>query len=165
MKFSSEVIRKAHKMTKKIRKEYDVDYRFQFGICLKYLLSEIKGVEKVMVELVGSEKQIKWGNDIKETIGKVLQGSIDMELEENKKVLRQREATKKLINSIEAETSASKLIDLFEDTYNKNNKNEVATIAFHLRLDMDRIGKKFGLDEKETLRVECLLQKYYHKNR
>lgn len=39
MKFNSEVIKKAHAMTKEIKKEYiDVDYKVQFGLCLSYLL-------------------------------------------------------------------------------------------------------------------------------
>ena len=164
MKFSSEIIKKAHEMVKEIKKEYsEVDYRFQFGICLKYLLSKKK--ENKMVKLAGSKKQIKWGNDIKGVVGNILKNAVNMELEENKKIIRQREATKKLINGIESETNASKLIDIFQDTYSKNNKNKVATIAFHLKLDMDRIGKKFELNEKEILNVKSLLQKYYHKNR
>lgn len=164
MKFSKELIIKAHKMAKEIKIEYkDIDYKTQFGICIKYLLSN-KGENK-MVELAGSEKQIKWGNDIKEVVGNILKNAVNMELEENKKVISQREAAKKLINGIESETNASKLINIFQDTYSKNNKNEVATIAFHLKSDMDRIGKNFGLDEKEILNVKSLLQKYYHKNR
>lgn len=64
MKFTKELIIKAHTMTKEIKKEYkEVDYRFQFGLCLKYLLSNKE--EKKMIKLKGSEKQIKWAEDIR----------------------------------------------------------------------------------------------------
>jgi len=57
-KFNGELVREAHKLTREIRAEYpEVDYRFQFGLNLRYLLSEIKGVEKKMdkVEMVQQE--------------------------------------------------------------------------------------------------------------
>lgn len=54
MKFDSKLIKKAHEMTKEIKKEYmEVDYRVQFGLCLSYLLS--KKEEKKM-ELSVEEK-------------------------------------------------------------------------------------------------------------
>lgn len=41
MKFTAEIIKKAHAMTREIKKEYvDVDYRVQFGLCLSYLLEK-----------------------------------------------------------------------------------------------------------------------------
>jgi len=65
-KFNGELIREAHRLTKEIKREYpEVTYSFQFGLTMKYLLSDIKGVEKIMVELKGSEKQIKWAKDIR----------------------------------------------------------------------------------------------------
>lgn len=59
-----ELMKKAHKMTKEIKREYpEVDYKFQLGLCLAYLSKE-KVVE--MVELQGTEKQVKWANDIRQ---------------------------------------------------------------------------------------------------
>lgn len=59
---SSQIVKKAHKMTKEIKNQYpEVDYRTQFGLCLSYLLN-MGG--NVMVELKGTEKQVKWANDI-----------------------------------------------------------------------------------------------------
>jgi hypothetical protein len=41
MKFSKEVVKKAHAMAREIKKEYvEVDYKTQFGLCVSYLLSE-----------------------------------------------------------------------------------------------------------------------------
>lgn len=65
-KFNGELVREAHRLTRGIKAEYpEVTYSFQFGLNMKYLLSNIKGVEKIMVELKGSEKQIKWAEDIR----------------------------------------------------------------------------------------------------
>lgn len=36
-----ELMKKAHEMTKEIKREYpEVDYRFQFGLCLSFLMNE-----------------------------------------------------------------------------------------------------------------------------
>ena len=54
----------AHKMTKEIINKYgDVDYRTQLGLCLSFLSQEKGGKE--MVELKGSEKQVKWAEDLR----------------------------------------------------------------------------------------------------
>lgn len=68
------IMKEAHKMTKEIKSQYpEVDYKFQLGLCLSYL-SENKGEVKMeMVELKGSEKQVKWAEEIrKEAIEKIL---------------------------------------------------------------------------------------------
>lgn len=58
------LMKKAHQMTKEIVEKYgDVDYKTQLGLCLSFL-SEDKEEEK-MVELKGSEKQIKWAEDLR----------------------------------------------------------------------------------------------------
>lgn len=65
MKFNKEIIKKAHEMTKEIKKEYlDVDYKTQFGLCLSFLLSEKKGGINKTRGLKGTEKQVKWAEDI-----------------------------------------------------------------------------------------------------
>lgn len=56
---NSERFAKAHKLTKKaIKENSSLNYRVQFGFELAALYSE------KMVELQGSEKQIKWAKDI-----------------------------------------------------------------------------------------------------
>ena len=48
MKFTSELIKKAHELTKEIKREYkEVDYRTQFGICLSYLLLNKEDIVKM----------------------------------------------------------------------------------------------------------------------
>ena len=64
------LMKEAHKMTKQIVSEYgDVDYRTQLGLCLSFLSQEKEGNE--MVELKGTEKQVKWAEDIRNRIIKV----------------------------------------------------------------------------------------------
>src|SRR5690554_4614061 len=63
------VFKKAHEMTRKFVEKYGVDYQAQFGLCLSYLLEkerEVGNMNIEMKELKGTEKQIKFANDIKE---------------------------------------------------------------------------------------------------
>ena len=63
------LMKEAHKLTKQIVSEYgDVDYRTQLGLCLSFLSQE---GGKEMVELKGTEKQVKWAEDIRNRIIKV----------------------------------------------------------------------------------------------
>ena len=64
------LMKEAHKMTREIVNKYgDVDYRTQLGLCLSFLSQE-KG-DNEMVELKGTEKQVKWAEDIRNRIIKV----------------------------------------------------------------------------------------------
>ena len=64
------LMKEAHKLTKQIVSEYgDVDYRTQLCLCLSFLSQEKEGNE--MVELKGTEKQVKWAKDIRNRIIKV----------------------------------------------------------------------------------------------
>ena len=63
------LMKEAHKMTREIVNKYgDVDYMTQLGLCLSFL-SQKGGKE--MVELKGTEKQVKWAEDIRNRIIKV----------------------------------------------------------------------------------------------
>lgn len=64
-----ELMIKAHKMTKEIKTQYPtINYKFQLGLCLSYLQKE---GEIKMVELKGTEKQVKWANEIRDIFCKV----------------------------------------------------------------------------------------------
>ena len=60
------IFKEAHKMTKQMVAKYGVDYQAQFGLNLSYLL-ENKEEEKVE-KMIGSEKQVKWAEDIKKNL-------------------------------------------------------------------------------------------------
>ena len=63
------LMKEAHKLTKEIKKQYpEVDYKTQLGLCLSFLSQE---GGKEMVELKGTEKQVKWAEDIRNRIIKV----------------------------------------------------------------------------------------------
>lgn len=65
------IMREAHKMTKQIVDKYgDVDYKAQLGLCLSFLSQEKGGKE--MVELKGTEKQVKWAEDLRSRFVKYL---------------------------------------------------------------------------------------------
>lgn len=71
-----ELMIKAHKMVKEIKKEYPtVDYKFQLSLCLAYLY-ESKG-EKEMVELKGSEKQVAWAENIRKVVIEATKGAAE----------------------------------------------------------------------------------------
>ena len=58
------ILKRAHQLTKEIKREYpEVDYKAQLGICLTFLYDnkEVKG----MVELEGTEKQVRWAEEIR----------------------------------------------------------------------------------------------------
>ena len=67
MKNMGKIMKEAHKLTREIKGEFpEVDYKTQLGICISYLLNEREGNN--MVELQGTEKQVKWANDIRKEI-------------------------------------------------------------------------------------------------
>lgn len=69
-KMTRNIMREAHKMTKQIVSEYgNVDYKTQLGLCLSFLSQE---GGKEMVELKGTEKQIKWAGDLRSRFIKYL---------------------------------------------------------------------------------------------
>ena len=59
------VMKKAHEITRKIIRKGD-SYRATFRMCLSFVHSKLKEGANKMVELVGSEKQVKWANDLRE---------------------------------------------------------------------------------------------------
>lgn len=68
------LMKEAHKLTREIKAEYkDVDYKAQLGICISYL-SKKEEVKK-MVELEGTEKQVKFATDIRANIINMIEES------------------------------------------------------------------------------------------
>ena len=66
IKMMKEIMVAAHKMTKEIKSQYpEVDYRAQLGLCLSYIIKN-KGVYQMELKnLVGTEKQVAWAEDIR----------------------------------------------------------------------------------------------------
>ena len=111
MKFTGELIRKAHEETRNMKKEFPiVTYKFQFGLEMSYLLSQIKEVENIMVELKGSEKQIAWAEKIRdEKMKEWKREQESLKDAENKGYVTELTAAAKRIFSVE---NASNWIDM-----------------------------------------------------
>lgn len=66
------IMKEAHNLTKKIIKKGD-SYRATFRLCLSFIHTQVKKGVKKMVGLKGSEKQIKWANDIRRELLSVIE--------------------------------------------------------------------------------------------
>ena len=63
--FNKKLVKEAHRLAREIKIEYpEVDYRFQFGICMKYLLSE-REVEEVVIKTSSSNYELKNFENVK----------------------------------------------------------------------------------------------------
>ena len=97
------IMKEAHKLTKEIKKEFpEVDYKFQLGLCISYLYEESKKEAVELVELKGTEKQVKWANEIRE---KALEIATRNNLVEVIKVLTTKEDAKFFIDGYKQMTS------------------------------------------------------------
>ena len=111
-----ELMIKAHKMTNGIKNEYpEVDYKFQLGLCLAYLQNE---GENEMVELKGTEKQIKWAEDIRKATVDAMKEVVRVREEEHnvkgrKITARKLVESKERLEVLENEESSKYFIDNF----------------------------------------------------
>ena len=69
------VFKKAHEITKKIIRKGD-SYRETFRLALIFVYSELKKGANKMVELKGTEKQVKYANDIKLKLVKTINNAM-----------------------------------------------------------------------------------------
>lgn len=106
MRVSSELMKKAHKMTKEIKAEYpEVNYQVQLGLCISYLQNE---EELEMVSLTGTEKQIAYAEKIRENMKKDCQRQFDKaeKIGVNKITEKHVAMANAILAHIEKETSA-----------------------------------------------------------
>ncbi|MCC0654736.1 hypothetical protein [Clostridioides sp. ES-S-0001-03] len=129
------LFKEAHKITREIKRKYnDVDYKVQFSLCLSFLNKE---GDAEMKELKGSEKQIKWANEIridilnltneleKIKIERIKNGDYkvkDMSIEEMKERCKRKfERIREAIRNIE---HAKFFIDNFRNVLEYNSLNK-----------------------------------------
>lgn len=107
------IMKEAHRMTREIKKEFpEVDYQAQLGICLSFLYNEEETEMEVVLQ--GTEKQIKFAEDIKanlekgyaEAVAKIEKKGIAAKM--NMAVLDE------IMNFIRTETSAAKIIEFYK---------------------------------------------------
>ena len=164
-KMTRNIMREAHKLTKQIISEYgDVDYTTQLGLCLSFLSQE---GGKEMVELKGTEKQVKYANDIIEAMTNIIDEAIEIrisklsdkwsKMEENKKAKYKTEENYK-------KTVVEKILNSKEKMFsNEESKFYIEKYRIVLR------GKeyKYGIaqeiqdlisDEKELKQISITLE-------
>ena len=77
------IMKEAHRLTREIKAEFpEVDYQAQLGICISYLYENEKKENVKMVELKGTEKQVKWAEDIRRKAIKKVMARKDYEYKE-----------------------------------------------------------------------------------
>ena len=134
-----ELMIKAHKMAKEIKAKYPtVDYKFQLGLCLAYLHKE---GEKEMVELKGTEKQVKWAEDIREVVLRgakaLLKEKQDAHSKKGKKAtLRRLEEVEKIVENLEKEDSSKYFIDVFAYILRNMGNYEIDAEMREVSLDL-----------------------------
>ena len=124
------VFKKAHEITQKIIRKGD-SYRETFRLALIFVYSEMKkGVNK-MVELRGSEKQVKWASDIRERLVSTMSEAINI-LEKyqaetfekrGKRVPRRDRFISEMKNEIEiinSIESAKQMIECYKNIFNSD---------------------------------------------
>lgn len=144
-----ELFKKAHKLTKEIKKVYsNVDYRFQFSLCLAYL----KEGEVKMVKLEGSEKQIAWAESLKEGFLKMLLETKEDILKSKNTVLVYYKELQKEVESITCEKKISQVrlaLDKIISTAIKNIENEVSSKKI---IDIHQGLKTYGASRTDLVR-------------
>ena len=122
------IMKEAHNLTKKIIKKGD-SYRATFRLCLSFIHTQVKKGVKKMVELKGSEKQIKWANDIREELNNILvtikEADIARKTRKNKSF---EESSKKMNNAIEminAKEESTFFIDNFKTILYGSRKDKL----------------------------------------
>jgi hypothetical protein len=120
------VFKKAHELTKKIIKLGD-SYRATFKLALIFVYSQIRKGVKVMVELKGTEKQIKYANDIRDEVLRIIPKAIDFYEELQNKNFEKRGKINKIYennikrlipkveNEINTQEDAGMIIFLFKN--------------------------------------------------
>ncbi len=154
---------KAHKMTREIVERYKVNYQAQFGLCVSYLLEEKEEEEEVLKKLQGSEKQIKWANELlaklEKYVDRVREGyekgeALEEEKEEFNKFYNQsikpileNQKSWEIIDRLKERTK--KLWLLEDESYLDNLMNE---------MDNDKVEFEYNLADNIVYELEKLFK-------
>lgn len=114
------IMKEAHNLTKKIIRKGD-SYKATFRICLSFVHSQVKkGVNK-MVELKGSEKQVKWALEIRKQVLEVIENARTRKVEE---VSKRADKVKKDGTVITAKDRVEKMNKRFNELTKSIENNE-----------------------------------------
>lgn len=135
------IMKEAHELTKKIIEKYnDVDYKVQLGLCLSYLSSKEEEEEKEMVELKGSEKQIKWAKNIITEMESIITEAKEYRLQES-------------------EEKWAKKSESFKD---KHNLSSIEDYKIYVTNLIERSEKELFSEEKASWYIQnfCVVTSY-----
>lgn len=137
------LFKEAHRMTREMMKKYnDIDYSAQFTLCLEYLRKE--GKNMIKAELKGTEKQIKWAEDIRS------------ELIEKINAAKENE---KMIEAMEAETCNVMTVEQLFDRLEKriNEVEEAEFFIDHRKATLEKYVELLNVIELVTENEENVL--------
>lgn len=149
------VFKKAHEITKNIIRKGD-SYRETFRLALIFVYSQIKkGVNK-MVELKGTEKQVKWANDIRKELVSVVEEARNHQVE---RVSKKEDKVKKDGTVLTAQDRVNKMNARFDNIVEviSSNNESVWFIENFQSLTSDRFDiLKRGSVERAFEEIEEL---------
>ena len=153
------IMKEAHNLTKKIIRKGD-SYRATFRICLSYVHSQVKkGVNK-MVELKGSEKQVKWALEIRKQVLEVIENARTRKVEE---VSKRADKVKKDGTVITAKDRVEKMNKRFNELTKsiENNESSVFFIEnFSSITSRSAVSKKFVV-KSYLEKIENKMESYF----
>ena len=136
----------AHRMTREIKRTSpEVDYRTQLGLCLSFLMTNKEEKVMEMAKLEGSEKQIKWAEDLrKEFVTKIEEYKKFLNSEEEEVILRHARYFSMKITREFKEFLLNLNID--EEKLKKFKKKD----SLYIMNNIDDFIKKVLLNEKDS---------------
>lgn len=153
------IMKEAHNLTKKIIRKGD-SYKATFRICLSFVHSQVKkGVNK-MVELKGSEKQIKWALEIRKQVLEVIENVRTRKVEE---VSKRADKVKKDGTVITAKDRVEKMNKRFNELTKsiENNESSVFFIEnFSSITSRSAVSKKF-IVKSYLEKIENKMESYF----
>ena len=153
------IMKEAHNLTKKIIRKGD-SYKATFRICLSFVHSQVKkGVNK-MVELKGSEKQVKWALEIRKQVLEVIENARTRKVEE---VSKRADKVKKDGTVITAKDRVEKMNKRFNELTKSIENNESSAFFienFSSITSRSAVSKKFVV--KSYLgKIENKMESYF----
>ena len=153
------IMKEAHNLTKKIIRKGD-SYKATFRICLSYVHSQVKkGVNK-MVELKGTEKQVKWALEIRKQVLEVIENARTRKVEE---VSKRADKVKKDGTVITAKDRVEKMNKRFNELTKsiENNESSVFFIEnFSSITSRSAVSKKFVV-KSYLEKIENKMESYF----
>ena len=153
------IMKEAHNLTKKIIRKGD-SYKATFRICLSYVHSQVKkGVNK-MVELKGSEKQVKWALEIRKQVLEVIENARARKVEE---VSKRADKVKKDGTVITAKDRVEKMNKRFNELTKSIENNESSAFFienFSSITSRSAVSKKFVV-KSYLEKIENKMESYF----